>query len=111
MSVFASGKMVGIVRFKQLYPDAEMPQLNELLKGLPRIWAIRLVSNMQNKLVGKPFYNPSFQGEEVSQIDVPRFFFGPQNKDWTYDTIKRYKAYVAFEKQANKQPMECAGGV
>ena len=110
MPVFTSGKMVGIVGFKQLYPDTEMPKLKELLKGLPRIWAIRLVSNMQNKLVGKPFYNPSFQGEETTQIDVPRFFFGPQNKEWTYDTIERYKAYVAFEKQAKQQPMECAAG-
>ncbi len=110
MAVFESGKMVGIVGFKQLYPNIEMPELVELLQGLPRIWTIRLVSNMQNKLVGQSFYNPSFQGETVSQIDVPRFFFGPQNKEWTYDTVRRYKAYVAKEKETNQQPMECAAG-
>ena len=110
MAVYKSGKLVGIVGFKQLYPNTVMPELEDLLQGLPRIWAIRLVSNMQNKLVGKSFYNPSFRGEKVSQIDVPRFFFGPQNKDWTYDTIYRYKAYVAKEKEASLQPMECAAG-
>ena len=110
MSVYASGKMVGIVGFKQLYPNIEMPELEKLMKGLSRIWAVRLVSNMQNKLVGKAFYNPSFRGEEVSQIDVPRFFFGPENQDWTYDVIGRYKAYVKKEARANTQPMVCAAG-
>lgn len=110
MSVYTSGKMVGIVGFKQVYPNIDMPKFEELLQGLPRIWAIKLVSNMQNKLVGQSFYNPSFQGEETTQIDVPRFFFGPENKEWTYDTISRYKAYVARERKANQQPMECAAG-
>lgn len=110
MAVFESGKMVGIVGFKQLYPNIDMPKFEDILQGLPRIWAIRLVSNIQNKLVGQSFYNPSFQSEETTQIDVPRFFFGPQNTEWTYDSIGRYKAYVAKEKDANQQPMECAAG-
>ena len=110
MAVYTSGKMVGIVGFKQLYPNIEIPELEGLLKGLPRIWAVRLVSNMQNKLVGKAFYNPSFKGEDVSQIDVPNFFFGPENRDWAYDVIGRYKAYVKKEEKSNEQPMVCAAG-
>jgi steroid 5-alpha reductase family enzyme len=62
MAIYNQGKLAGIVGYKQLYPNGAMHTFNELLTGLPRIWAIRLVSNMQNKLVGKPFYNPRFQG-------------------------------------------------
>ncbi len=110
MSVYTSGNMVGIVGYKQLYPNIVMPEFEGLLKGLPRVWAVRLVSNMQNSLVGKPFYNPSFRGESISQIDVPRFFFGPENIDWTHDVITRYKAYVVQEERKGLQPMVCAAG-
>ena len=82
MAVYSKGKLVGIVGYKQLYPGRKMQALDSLLLGLPRIWAIKLVSNLQNKLVGKPFYNPNFRDENTTQIDVPRFFFGPKNLDY-----------------------------
>ena len=96
--------------YKQLYPNQPMQALCVLLKGLPRIWAIRLVSNMQNKLVGKPFYNPDFNGEKTSQIDVPRFFFGRSNTAMMYDVIQRFEDYVKTELAINQQPMLYAAG-
>ena len=110
MAIYKEGKLAGIVGYKQLYPNGEIYPLKKLLTGLPRIWAIRLVSNMQNKLVGKLFYNPDFRNEKTTQIDVPRFFFGSENLDQLLDVIHRYKAYFARETQRKQQPMEYATG-
>ena len=110
MAIYNQGKLAGIVGYKQLYPNGEIYPLEKLLTGLPRIWAIRLVSNMQNKLVGKPFYNPDFRDEKTTQIDVPRFFFGPSNLDQLLDVIHRYKAYSTQETEKKRQPMEYATG-
>lgn len=110
MAIYNQGTLVGIVGYKQLYPKGEMYPLEKLLAGLPRIWAIRLCSNMYNKLVGKPFYNPDFRDEETTQIDVPRFFFGPNNLDQLLDVIHRYKQYYAMEVANQKQPMKYATG-
>lgn len=110
MAIYNQGKLAGTVGYKQLYPNGEIYPLEKLLTGLPRIWAIRLVSNMQNKLVGKPFYNPDFKDEETTQIDVPRFFFGPNNLDQLLDVIHRYKAYSTQETEKKRQPMEYATG-
>ena len=60
--------------------------------------------------VGKPFYNPDFKDEETTQIDVPRFFFGPNNLDQLLDVIHRYKAYSTQETEKKRQPMEYATG-
>lgn len=110
MAIYNKGELAGIVGYKQLYPNGEMYPLEKLLTGLPRIWAIRLVSNMQNKLVDKPFYNPDFRNEKTTQIDVPRFFFGPNNLDQLLDAIHRYKTYLALETERKQQPMEYATG-
>ena len=110
MAIYKEGKLAGIVGYKQLYPNGEIYPLEKLLTGLPRIWAIRLVSNMQNKLVGKPFYNPDFRDEKTTQIDVPRFFFGPSNLDQLLDVIHRYKNYFTIETKKKQQPMEYATG-
>jgi len=110
MAIYNQGKLAGIVGYKQLYPNGEIYPLEKLLTGLPRIWAIRLVSNMQNKLVGKPFYNPDFRDEKTTQIDVPRFFFGPSNLDQLLDVIHRYKNYFTIETKKKQQPMEYATG-
>lgn len=110
MAEYKSGKLVGIVGYKQLYPGTAMPSIERQITGITRIWAVRLVSNMQNKLVGKPFYNPGFVDEQTTQIDVPRFFFGPGNTDILLDVIHRYRYYVAMEEAAQQQAMECAAG-
>ena len=110
MAEYKSGKLVGIVGYKQLYSDTAIPSIERLLTGITRIWTVRLVSNMQNKLVGMPFYNPYFVDEETSQIDVPRFFFGHENTDFLLDVIHRYRHYVTREEAARQQPMECAAG-
>ena len=87
-----------------------MPSLESLLAGISRPWTIKLISNIQNKLVGRPFYNPNFVDEQTAQIDVPRFFFGPGNTDILLDVIHRYKYYAAREEAAQKRPMRCAAG-
>lgn len=110
MAVYSQGKMVGIVGYKQLYPVGDLPPLQNLLEGLPRNWAITLVANMQNKLVGKPFFNPDFNGEKDSQIDVPRFFFGPWNEQQTIDVIRRYNAQLELARKFHQVPMVCATG-
>jgi len=48
MAIYNQGKLAGIVGYKQLYPNGAMYTLNELLTGLPRIWAIMLVSVNNN---------------------------------------------------------------
>lgn len=110
MAIYNQGKLAGVVGYNCLYPNEEIYSLEKLLTGLPRIWATRLVSNMQNKLVDKPFYNPDFRDEETTQIDVPRFFFGPNNLDILLDVIHRYKAYCALKIERKQQPMEYATG-
>lgn len=110
MAVYSQGKMVGIVGYKQSYPVGDLPPLQNLLEGLPRNWAITLVANMQNKLVGKPFFNPDFNGEKDSQIDVPRFFFGPWNEQQTIDVIRRYNAQLELARKFHQVPMVCATG-
>lgn len=110
MAIYSQSTLAGVVGYKQLYPDRTMQALDRLLSGLPRIWAIRLVSNMQNKLVGKPFYNPNFRDEKTTQIDVPRFFFGSKNLDQLLDVIHRYEDYLALEAERQQQPMVYATG-
>lgn len=110
MGVYSKGTLAGVVGYKQLYPGKAMPALDALLTGLPRIWAIRLCSNIQNKLVGKPFYNPNFRDEKTTQIDVPRFFLGPKNLELLLDVIQRYKSYHASEEERLERPMEYATG-
>ncbi len=110
MAVYNQAKLAGIVGYKQLYPGKKMYSLEKLLAGLPRIWAVRLCSNMYNKLVGKPFYNPDFIDAETTPIDVPRFFFGENNLDQLHDVIHRYKQYYAMEMANQKQPMTYATG-
>lgn len=110
MAEYKSGKLVGIVGYKQLYSGTAIPSIERLLTGISRIWTVRLVSNMQNKLVGKPFYNPNFVDEKTTQIDVPRFFFGHENTDILLDVIHRYRYYITREEAAQQQPMECAAG-
>lgn len=110
MAIYSQGKMIGIVGYRQLYPAGDLPQLFDLLDGLSREWAVTLVTNMQNKLVGKPFYNPRYYGEKNSQIDVPRFFFGPSNEQQATDVIRRYNAHLTVASQLNQVPMVCAAG-
>lgn len=110
MAIYSNVRLAGIVGYKQLYPNVELYPLEKLLSGLPRIWAVRLVSNIQSKLVGKPFYNPNFRDTETSQIDVPRFFFGPNNLNQLNDVINRYETYLTLEAKRQQQPMTCATG-
>lgn len=110
MAIYSQGKMVGIVGYRQLYPEGDLPNLPDLLDGLTRKWAVNLVINMQNKLVGQSFLNPNYNKDKDSQIDVPNFFFGPWNEQQAADVIRRYHAHLAVASQLNQVPMVCAAG-
>jgi len=110
MANYNKGGIMGIVGYNVLYPEThKVPDLRCLIKGLPRIWAARLISNMQNKIVSQPFYNPNFINEEKSQIDVPRFFLSGKNADMLLDIIQRFKTYLTFKAQRHETPMTYGG--
>lgn len=101
---------MGIVGYDEVYSAGIFgkPAISGLLKGLPRIWALRLISNIQNKLVEKPFYNPDFVSEDITPIDAFRFFLGPGNKDELLKGIRNYEGYLRRKAKANEQPMTIA---
>lgn len=95
VSTYDRAELIGVVGYKQLYPDGGECSLDDLLSGLQRVKAINLVFHIQRSLVGKLFYNPDFVDERTFQIDVPRFFFGASNLGCEQqDVIRRYKIYV-----------------
>lgn len=110
MATYTKGGLMGIVGYDEVYSAGIFgkPAISGLLKGLPRIWAIRLISNIQNKLVEKPFYNPDFVREDITPIDAFRFFLGPGNKDELLKGIRNYEGYLRRKAKANEQPMTIA---
>ena len=72
MATYNKGGLLGVVGYDEVYSSFwGKPKFESLLKGLSRIWTVRLVSNMQNKLVGMPFYNPYLDGVTNTQLDAP----------------------------------------
>lgn len=97
---------MGVVGYDEIYPNTWIkPKLESLMKGLSRLWAVRLVSNIQNKLVGKPFYNPYFDGVKNKMVDAPRFFLGEKNKYETTKILKNYQAYCNKKMSLGQEPM------
>lgn len=97
---------MGVVGYDEIYSNTWVkPNLESLLKGLSRIWAVKLVSNIQNKLIGRPFYNPYYDGVKNKKIDAPRFFLGIKNKNETIRVIKNYEAYCNKKLLMGQKPM------
>lgn len=106
MAQYNQGELLGVVGYDEVYRESpNKPELESLLKGIPRIWAVRLVSNIQNKLVGIPFYNPHFDGKSNLQIDAPRFFLGPENQFEMRKVVEGYKMYLREKEINGQQPM------
>lgn len=107
MATYNKGGLLGVVGYDEVYSSFwGKPKFESLLKGLSRIWTVGLVSNMQNKLVGMPFYNPYLDGVTNTQLDAPRFFLGPQNQAELQKVIRGYEKYLA-EKASKDQPPCC----
>lgn len=106
MAKYIQGELLGVVGYDEVYSNFwGKPKFESLIKGISRIWAVRLVSNMQNKLVGVPFYNPSLDGITNTQLDAPRFFFGPQNQSELQKVVRGYEKYLAEKANRDQQPM------
>lgn len=106
MAIYNKGGLLGIVGYDEVYSSFwGKPKFESLIKGLSRIWAVRLVSNMQNKLVGMPFYNPYLDGVRNTQIDAPRFFLGPQNQTELQKVVRGYEKYLAEKASKDQPPM------
>lgn len=106
MATYNKGGLLGVVGYDEVYSSFwGKPKFESLLKGLSRIWTVRLVSNMQNKLVGMPFYNPYLDGVTNTQLDAPRFFLGPQNQAELQKVIRGYEKYLAEKTSKDQQPM------
>lgn len=106
MATYNKGGLLGVVGYDEVYSSFwGKPRFESLLKGLSRIWTVRLVSNMQNKLVGMPFYNPYLDGVTNTQLDAPRFFLGPQNQAELQKVIRGYEKYLAEKASKDQPPM------
>lgn len=106
MAKYIQGGLFGVVGYDEVYSNVwGKPKFESLIKGISRIWAVRLVSNMQNKLVGSPFYNPSLDGVTNTQLDAPRFFLGPQNQSELQKVVRGYEKYLAEKANRDQQSM------
>lgn len=54
------------------------------------------VANMVNKVVGRPFFNPNYAGEECN-IDTLRFFLSEENKDVIVQCLKNLESAAKKE--------------
>ena len=61
---------------------------------------MQLVSNMAEKLVNRPFYNP-YYGSGREDIDTLRFFFSQDNAKYINEVLLRFNKLVNC---AKKQP-------
>jgi hypothetical protein len=106
MAIYNQGGLMGVVGYDEIYPHAWVrPKLECLLKDLSRLWAVRLALNLQNKLVGKPFFNPFYDGIKNTMIDAPRFFLGENNKKEANRVVRNYVAYLNRKNKLGQEPM------
>lgn len=107
--IYTNGGIVQIASYHTIYPERMLPNLKCVLSKYRREDILHIISNMSNKLANRPFYNPSWSGNQ-DDIDLPRFCFGINNRDTLYDSIMRYRNYLFY--QNNKSGLtattECA---
>ena len=106
MAVYNKGGLLGVVGYDEVYTGGRgKPKFDTLINGISRDMAIRLISQMQNRIVGKLFFNPNFDGKTNMEIDAPRFFFGPKNQKELQIVIRGYEKYLRHKTEKGKQPM------
>ena len=87
-----------IVGYHDLYPERMTPNIRKSIRSLRREELMRLTSNLAEKLVNKPFFNPKY-GIENDEIDALRFFFSHSNSDYILNTLKRFNKLKLRAKQ------------
>lgn len=98
--IYESSGIGQIVGYHDLFQERMMPNIRKCVSVLQREELMHLVSNMSEKLVNKPFYNPSF-GPGRDDIDSLRFFFSRINSEYIQEVLLRYHSLVH---RAKKQP-------
>lgn len=77
--VYTSFDIGRVVEYKTIFPCCAMPKISKCLRGFKRDQMFGgFLANLVNKVVNKPFYNPSYQGNEAG-IDALRFFLSGLN--------------------------------
>ena len=91
--VYNSFEVERIVEFKTIFPRSALPKISECFRGYDKEHMLGgLLANLANKVVGKPFYNPNYRGNEAD-IDALRFFLSGKNVDLINQSINNlYKA-------------------
>ena len=106
MAIYNKGGLLGVVGYDEVYTGGwGKPKFDTLINGISRGMAIRLISQMQNRIVGKLFYNPYFDGKTNKEIDAPRFFFGPKNQKELQIVVGGYEKYLRQKAEKGEQPM------
>ena len=63
--VYNSFEVERIVEFKTIFPRSALPKISECFRGYDKEHMLGgLLANLANKVVGKPFYNPNYRGNE-----------------------------------------------
>lgn len=71
--IYSSSGIGQIVGYRDLFHERMMPNIRKCVSTLERENLMHLVSNMAEKLVNRPFYNPNY-GHGREDIDALRFF-------------------------------------
>lgn len=98
--IYARSGIGQIVGYHDLFHERMMPNIRKCVSTLEREALMHLVSNMAEKLVNKPFYNPLY-GFRSEEIDSIRFFFSQHNVRYINEVLSRFGKLV---KRAKKQP-------
>lgn len=98
--IYSSSGIGQIVGYRDLFHERMMPNIRKCVSTLEREKLMHLVSNMAEKLVNRPFYNPNY-GHGREDIDALRFFFSKDNAKYINEVLLRFNKLV---NRAKKQP-------
>lgn len=97
--IYTSFDLGRIVEFNTIFPRCAMPKISKCLRGFRRDQMFGgLLSNLVNKVVNKPFYNPNYRGVE-KDIDALRFFLSGENIDLVKTSIDLLYQIAQKERQ------------
>ncbi|NCC08933.1 MAG: hypothetical protein EOM31_00215 [Bacteroidia bacterium] len=97
-SIYTAAKIAQIIGYHDLYPERMIPNIRKCMLTMDRVSLMHMISNMAEKLVNEPFYNPDYDGDE-KEIDSLRFFFSALNSNYVIETINRYNKVVRRNKK------------
>ena len=88
--IYEKCDIIQVVEYHALYPERMLPSIKKVLSSYKRDDLLCMISNLSQKLVNKPFYNPQWIGKQ-EDIDLPRFCFGKCNIDALMSAIYRFE--------------------